>query len=151
MNSPLWLPEEPADEEPNAEELAAEKWLADYEIRYLKHWPALASFTRELCGGLCCFPGCQQAGTEVHHAFYLGEDASAICLTPGVELFYLCDQHHNARTRPDCAHNWRNWKAAKKPPGWSAQQKANYYKLLMRGWQEKRSLVLQLRNDENPI
>lgn len=120
-----------------------EQWLASWEQRYLKHWPALANFTKELCGGLCCFPGCNSEGSEVHHAFYLGENGSAIRLVPGVHLFYLCDRHHNNRTYHLCAHNWRNWQPAEKPPGWTAHQKPEYYKLLIRGWKEKRRLVLE--------
>lgn len=126
----IWTPEQ------------QEQWLADYEIRYLACWPDLARLTRELVGNRCCFPGCKSEGSETHHAFYLGPDASAVRLTPGVELFYLCDFHHGRRTHYLCAHNWRNWEAADRPPGWTAHQKIHYYKLLIRGWQEKRLLAI---------
>lgn len=84
----------------------------------------------------------------LHHACYRDKlGAIRGREIPGVHAFPLCDRHHNQRSDRECAHHPANWYAGiEPPPTLDAYQKRHYYKLLVRGWQEKLTAsTLQIR------
>lgn len=112
------------------------------EFRYHENWPTLSQLAKDLVNGQCCYPECRKEAIWTHHAVYsdrLGVIAGRE--VPGVHLFPLCSEHHS-RGHIQGAHHPRNWWAGVEGEAkLDAQQKAHYYKQLMKGWNEKLAIA----------
>lgn len=110
--------------------------MNNYSDRYADNWPALSKKAKQLTGELCCYPGCINPATEVHHALYCDKQgAIAGREIAGVHIFPLCDRHHSKER--DGAHHWRNWRKDRNQPELGNKNTPKYYLLLRQGWMEK--------------
>jgi hypothetical protein len=109
---------------------------SDYNIRYAENWGEISRKARSLTKGLCCYPGCQQRASAVHHALYRdNRGAIAGREKPGIHVFGLCDYHHSKEA--GCAHHPKNWKHDSKDPVLGNQNTSRFYLRLREGWKEK--------------
>ena len=120
--------------------------------RYARYWCWTSKLTKQITGGLCCYPGCENRTTETHHAAYLEKDERDRLIPtkgreiPGVHVFGLCDRHHS-RFVFEGAHHPINWTKGIVPPDYlDALQKPHFYCLLVEGFKEKSERARNNRN-----
>lgn len=108
--------------------------------RYPANWPEIRNFTQQLTGRQCCFPGCPNPSTSVHHARYMVNGMS-ICNAPrpGEDIFPLCDTHHKDKQNPECAHHPNNWiyGQIQEPLEIDSRNDPRYHQLLREGFLQK--------------
>lgn len=114
-----------------------------YVYRYTPGHEKNAALAMTLTQGQCCYPGCTNPATEVHHVRYQDEEGNSICDNPqpGVDLFPACDDHHQDRKNPECAHHRSNWikGSCPHPLQIDSRNTDQYILLLKQGWLEKTS------------
>ncbi|MBD2099260.1 hypothetical protein H6F90_29795 [Trichocoleus sp. FACHB-591] len=114
-----------------------------YTYRYTEGHERNAALAMTMTQGQCCYPGCTQPATEVHHVRYQDEEGNSICDNPqpAVDLFPLCDGHHQDRSNPECAHHKNNWIKGSCPHPLQIDSRSTdqYILLLKQGWLEKTS------------
>lgn len=104
-----------------------------YDIRYAENWPEISRLAKRLTGGICCYPSCTRKAIETHHALYHDLDGNSIAgrERPGLEIFPLCQRHH------ELAHFPKYWRKDSKNPVLNNQNTPEFYRLLRQGWKEK--------------
>lgn len=120
-----------------------------YDARYDTNWNQISKATEESTGGYCSYPGCWQRGCEAHHVAYRDEDgAIAGREKPGVHVFWLCNKHHSVKDR-NGAHHPSNWNSGiLPPPTLDAQNTAEYYLKLRKGFKEKQQWVQRMKKED---
>jgi hypothetical protein len=113
-----------------------------YAYRYTEGHEHNAALAMTMTQGQCCYPGCTEPATEAHHICYQ-EDGESICDNPqpGKHLYPLCDDHHQDRKNPECAHHRTNWikGSCPHPLQIDSRNTDQYILLLKQGWLEKTS------------
>jgi hypothetical protein len=123
-----------------------EEDLDPYAYRYTPGHEKNAALAMTLTQGQCCYPGCTNSATEAHHVCYQDEEGNSICddPIPGTHLYPLCDDHHQDRKNPECAHHRSHWikGTCPHPLQIDSRNTDQYTLLLKQGWLEKTSQKL---------
>ncbi|MEP0872884.1 hypothetical protein NDA01_24000 [Trichocoleus desertorum AS-A10] len=114
-----------------------------YAYRYTEGYERNRALAMTMTQGQCCYPGCPNEATEAHHICYQDEEGNSICddPIPGRHLYPLCDDHHQDKSNPECAHHKNNWIKGSCPHPLQIDSRSTdqYILLLEQGWLEKTS------------
>lgn len=120
-------------------QLATEKRYSKQKTQKRRTWQEISIEAKSLTGWKCCYPGCQHKASATHHACYQDKNGAIEGREiPGVHVFPLCDSHHDDRENPESAHHPANWYSGMLSGArLDARNRIEYYKLLVKGWDEK--------------